>query len=305
MNVKHLDIYLLRCLRALVIEEHVTRAADRIGVSQPTMSATLARLRTLFRDPLLVRTEKGMVATPRARQISAQVNQALDLIDGTLGVSLPFDPATSELQVEVAASESVALLLMPTLIGRLRRDAPGVRLRVHRPDVTTLGQALKDGVTDLAITFMRDAPKGLRSTPLSRQKLYVIAASAHPEIHGTITLEQYVRWPHAQYNLTQTTASTIENEIDRALQSRGLSREIGAQLPSALTSPPIVATTDLIATVPERVARMLAPSLGLQVLEPPLPIPDVEVSMYWHERMQHSPAHRWLRQLIVELARGL
>lgn len=305
MNPKHLDIYLLRCLRALVTEQHVTRAAERMGVSQPTMSATLGRLRTLFKDPLLVRTEKGMVSTPRAREIIASVGQALDLIDGTLGEAVPFAPETATLQIEVAASESVALVFMPALVARLRREAPGIRLRVHVTDIATVRQELEDGATDLVVSFLRAAPDGLRSTPLLRQKLWVIAAADHPDIRGGISLEQYLAWPHARYILTHTGSSTIENEIDAALAARGLRREMGVQLPSALSSPPVVAGTDLIATVPERVARHFAPSLRLQVLEPPLPMPDVEISMYWHERMQHNQAHRWLRQVLLDLARGM
>jgi DNA-binding transcriptional LysR family regulator len=305
MHPKHLDIHLLRCLQALVLEQHVTRAAERMGVSQPTMSATLGRLRTLYKDPLLVRTDKGMVLTPRAAEIAASVAKALDLIDGTLNDAGSFAPATTALQVEVAASESVALVLMPALVARLRREAPGVRLRVHVTDIGTVRQELEDGGTDLVISFLRPAPQGLRSTQLLRQKLYVIAAATHPDIRGSITLEQYLGWPHARYILTHTGSSTIENEIDAALAAVGVRRDIGVQLPSALSSPPVVAGSDLLATVPERVARHFAPSLQLQVLEPPLPIPDVEISMYWHERKHHNVAHRWLRQTILELAKDL
>ena len=305
MDHKHLDVYLLRCLNALVTEAHVTRAAERMGISQPAMSATLARLRALFADPLLVRTEKGMVATPRALDIAEQVRQALDLIDQSLAESAPFDPACATARFRIVASESIGFLLMPQLIARVRQDAPGVRLSVRNPELPRVRQELEEGDCDLVVAFLHDAPQGLRSTTLMQQRMCVIAAAGHPSIRGSISLEQYVAFPHVYYALGRTGTSTLDTVVDRALARAGQARSIAARLPSTLASPAVVAQSDLLATLPERIARHFALLLGLQVLEPPLPLGEMNTSMFWHERMQNNPAHRWLRQQIKQVAQPI
>jgi DNA-binding transcriptional LysR family regulator len=305
LDHKHLDLYLLRCLTALISEAHVTRAAVRMGMTQPAMSATLARLRTLLDDPLLVRTEKGMVPTPRALELAAMVHQGLGLIDQALAQNAPFDCANANIRFEIAASESVTVVLMPALIARLRKDAPGVSLRVHVPELARVRHELEEGYADFVISFLRAVPEGLRASVLLRQRLAVIAAAEHPEVRGSISLEQYVRWPHAYYTRGRDGSATIETTIDEALANVGETRTFGAWLPSTLSSTAVVAASDLLATIPEHVARHFAAALGLQVLPPPLPMQDVDIAMYWHERMHKNPAHRWLRSVLREVAAEL
>ncbi|RYX89603.1 MAG: LysR family transcriptional regulator [Comamonadaceae bacterium] len=305
MDHKHLDVYLLRCLNALVTEAHVTRAAERMGIGQPAMSATLARLRMLFSDPLLVRTEKGMVATPRALEVAEQVQQALDLIDQSLSEGAPFDPARASAHFRIATSESVGFLLMPSLIASVRQLAPGVQLSVHNPDLPRVRQELEEGDCDLVVAFLRNAPPGLRSTPLMRQHMCVIAAADHPAIQGAITLEQYVAYPHVCYALGRTGGSTIETVVDEALSRAGLVRTVAARVPSTLSSPAVVAKSDMLATLPGRIASHFAPLLGLQMLAPPLELGDVHTSMFWHERAQNNPAHRWLREQFRRIAQPM
>ncbi len=304
MPAPNIDLHLIRCLDALVTEGHVTRASERMHMSQPAMSATLGRLRTLFGDPLLVRTERGMVVTQRALEIVQPLREALGLIDAAIEADPNFDPMRSAAEFQVEMSESVALVMMPSIIAHLRKAAPLMRLRLHPPELERVRQSLEDGEADLLISYLRAAPEGLRSTSLLRQKLWVIAAADHPSIRGTISMEQYLASPHARYVLSRTGSSTIENEIDAELKRMGLTRETGVSLPSALSSPAIVARSDLIATVPEEVARHFATALDLQVLTPPLALADVELSMYWHERMQNRAAHRWFRQTLVALAQA-
>lgn len=145
----------------------------------------------------------------------------------------------------------------------------------------------------------------MRSTHLLSQRLCVIAAASHPDVRGAITLEQYLRWPHAYYTLGRGGGSTIETAVDEALAAVGKVRTLGAWLPSTLSSPAVVASSDLLATVPERIARHFAATLGLQVLAPPLPLHDVVIAMYWHDRMHNNPAHRWLRERLRDVAAEL
>ena len=303
MPEKHLDIYLLRCLRAFVDEAHVTKAAERMGSTQPAMSAVLRRLREIFNDPLLVRTEKGMVPTERARELAASLTVAIDTIDRALAADQPFVPATAQDSFEIAASESVSFMLLPPLIARVRQLAPGVQLRVRIPELPRARQALEEGEIDLLLSFTRTAPAGLRSSALLDQKLVVIAAESHP-VAAQFDLEEFLRWPHAGHQLGRG-GSSIEETVDAALHRLGRQRSIGVWLPSAISVPAVVSKTDFLATVPIGVATRLAPALSLQVLAPPLALGDVQVGMYWHDRMHQNAAHKWLRQIVREVAGGL
>ncbi|WP_345535655.1 LysR family transcriptional regulator [Variovorax defluvii] len=305
MHARHLDVYLLRCLVALVTEGHVTRAAERMAITQPAMSATLARLRTLFADPLLVRTEKGMVATPRARQLADRFQQALDLVDDAVAEGADFDPATATERFRIAASETLGYLLMPSLIAHVRRLAPAVQLTLQPPDLARVRHDLEEGDLDLVVAFIRNAPPGLRYTPLLRQPMRVIAAAGHPEVRGRLSLAQYVQYPHVYYALGRTSVSTLEAVVDEALERAGRVRTIGARVSSTLVSPGLVAQSDMLATLPGRIAGHFAAVWQLQVLEPPLALEDVSTSMFWHERMHHKPAHRWLRQQFEVVARTM
>lgn len=301
MDPKHLDLHMLRCLHALITDAHVTRAAERLGMTQPTMSSALARLRTLFGDPLLVRTEKGMMPTPRALEIAAAVQGALELLDQALAQDAPFEPAHSAAHFEIAASESASFVLMPHLLRRVRELAPQVQLRIQVPDLPRARQVLEEGQADLLVSFTRSAPAGLRSRPLLQQRLNVIAARDHPAVQGTVSMEQFLEWPHALHMIGRT-GSAVEVAVDAALATAGRRRIIGAWVPSSISSPAVVARTDFLATVPERVAAFFSGVLALQVLEPPLPLGDAQLSMYWHDRVHRSAPHQWLREVMVQVA---
>ena len=305
LNPKNLDLHLLRCLQTLIAEAHVTRAAERLDMTQPAMSVVLSKLRTLYGDPLLVRTEKGMVPTPRALEVATQVRAALLLIEQSIGSTGSFEPLSGTAHFRMIASESVILPFVPLLVARLRVEAPAVSVSVQAPDLTRARQDLEEGDADFVLAFVRAAFEGLRSLPLFKQRLVVIAAGNHPDIRGRLTLEQYTRYPHACYVVGRGGTSMIEARVDEALAGVGARRSIATWLPSALSSPAVIAASDLIATVPERVAHMFAGQLGLQVLEPPLHLPDIEIAMYWHERLHNSAAHRWMRETMRATAERL
>jgi DNA-binding transcriptional LysR family regulator len=301
MDAKHLDLHMLRCLHALVSEAHVTRAAERMGMTQPAMSAALARLRSLFGDPLLVRTERGMVPTPRAQEVAAAARGALELLDGALAPEAGFDPVRSGDRFEILASESASFVLMPALVARVRALAPQVELRIQVPDLTRARQVLEEGRADLLVSFTRSAPAGLRSRPLLQQELKVIAARHHPDVRGSLTLDQFLAWPHALHMIGRT-YSAVEAAVNAALAPTGRQRSIGAWVPSSISSPAVVAATDFLATLPDFVARSFSLALDLQVLAPPLAMGDAQLSMYWHDRAHRHPAQRWLRNVLVEAA---
>jgi DNA-binding transcriptional LysR family regulator len=149
----------------------------------------------------------------------------------------------------------------------------------------------------------RTSLEGLRSSALWSQKLTVIASGSHP-VGGRLTLEDFLHWPHACHKLGRG-GSSIEAAVEAALEEVKRQRSVGVWLPSAIAVPAVVSRTDFLATVPEGIARVFAPLLGLKMLPPPVPLDDVRIRMYWHERMQQNPSHKWLRQLVRSVAEEL
>ncbi len=305
LTKKNFDINLLRCLLTLIAEAHVTRAAERLEMTQPAMSVILAKLRNIFNDPLLVRTERGMVPTARALEIASQVQNALLLLDQAVSSSASFDPSTTRVHLRLIASESVLMPFVPHLVAYLRKNAPRITLSVQAPDLPHVRKMLEEGSADFILAFVRPSFDGLRSLPLFKQRLVVIAAGNHPEIHGRLTLDQFTRFPHAYYDAGGGGTSMIEARVDEALAKVGARRTIAICLPSALSSPAVVAASDLLATVPDRVARHFARELNLQVLKLPMALKDIEIAAYWHERLHNSLPHRWLRERMRETAEAL
>ncbi len=298
MKNRHLDLHLLRCFSVLITERHVTRAAERLNTSQPAMSAILGRLRKLFDDPLLVRTEKGMFLTNRAIEIGRSVDAALALIDGTLHSNEIFNPATAVHEFKIAASESVTLAIMPSLISRVHQLAPSVTLCVRVPDLARMKQALEEAQTDILISFTKSAPSGLRSSTLLRQSLKVVVSKTHPDIRDSLSIEQFVSWPHAGHRIDAREGSTIEKAVDKSLNRLGLTRSMGAWLPSAVSLISIVAEGPFIATVPEAIADRLVDEAGVRAFDPPLMLDEARIGMFWHDRMHDNSAHRWLRGVL-------
>jgi DNA-binding transcriptional LysR family regulator len=300
---RKLDLHALRCLCVLVEQSHVSRAADLLGMSQPTMSATLAQLREVFQDPLLVRTAKGMAPTLNATRIAASARTALDLMEDSLALTRAFDPATAETTFHLSATESVGFMLVPRLTQALERLAPHVRLAIRPSEPARLREQLEEGEADLVVSYQPHAPEALYTATLYQQELRVVAARNHPSIQGTLSVEQYLDERHVHYK-PLSGHSSIERQVDEAFAVRGRTRRIGVIVPSALSSAPIVAASTHIATLTRAVAEHAARADALQVLEPPFPLGAVRVAMFWHERTHASSAHVWLRQAIRELFHG-
>jgi DNA-binding transcriptional LysR family regulator len=305
VNKRSSDVYALHCLMTLVAEAHVTRAADLLGISQPAMSAMLGKLRTRFGDPLLVKTDTGMVPTERARELAIRARQAIEGIEQVFGEGTPFVPGSSDARFHLIATESVGFFLVPRLLALLRVRAPGVSLSLRPPDVGRLRDELEDGRADMMIGYLRTVPPNLRATRLRGRSLRVVASRDHPAIRRRISLEQYTRFPHACYSPTAAGGSTVEMQVESRLAEQGLRRQIALYLPSAIAIPAAIAGSDLLSTLAADVAEPLAPLFGLRVLPPPLDLGSIDMWMYWHERVHRNAAHQWFRQVVVEATRGL
>lgn len=298
---RNVELHLLACLDALLQERQVTRAAERMNMTQPGMSNALARLRQKLQDPLLVRTSHGMVPTERALQLEASVRAALRHVDAAFAPQGPFDPGTARNTFRISVSDYVSMLFLPGLMDQLLREAPGVRVVVSASDARRLRECLEDGSVSLCIGYYNEMPEGLRTSDLMTDRVRCIARQSHPVLRGRVTLEDYVKQPQILM-VGGANAATFENVTDAALQQRGLSRNIVMWVPSLLVVPQLVASSDLIATVPIELVRRTQAGLDLQQLELPFEVQAYRLSMVWHELTQHDAAHRWLRQKIRDIA---
>jgi DNA-binding transcriptional LysR family regulator len=305
MNLQAIDLNLLLVFEALMDERNVTRAAARVGLSQPAMSNALARLRRNFDDPLLMRTPDGMMPTPLAQSLIIPVRAALAQLRSALEEKPAFNMSESKRKFHLLANDYAEIMLMAPLLSDLCERAEGISLHVYRP--RSIFQppppvALADSF-DLAIGFFPDVlalDASVHSELLWEENNVCIARAKHRMISGDVSLTQYAAARHVAVFYK----SQGPGLIDSLLEQQGLSRRQTVVVPHFSSVPFIVAGSDLIATVPERLAHKFD-KLKLQVLPVPLAIPPFRLTMLWHERRDRDPAHVWLRGLIAETARKI
>ncbi|HEY1582235.1 MAG TPA: LysR family transcriptional regulator [Chthoniobacterales bacterium] len=301
MKLESLDLNLLLVLEALASERSVTRAAAKIGLSQPALSNALSRLRTLFHDPLFERTGGQMQPTPRARQLLVPLSEAISKLREAFETQSPFRPEASEREFLIATNDYVDSLLLPRVVHRLLRHAPSAAIRAVRTDYLFLPpvERLQSGELDLALGFFGQTPQhnsGLLSKRLVAGRLVCILRAAHPRAARKLSLRTFVEIPHVRIMYPDTER---QGSIDAILRSRGLARRIAVTVPHYLAIPAIVAESDLLGVVPEKLARRVAPRLRLKIFDPPVALPDISIVMAWHERLQFDRAHTWFREAIA------
>jgi DNA-binding transcriptional LysR family regulator len=295
-----IDLNLVLALDALLTERHVTRAAMRLGISQSAASHALARLRELFDDPLLVRGPRGtMVSTSRADQLAPAVHRVLVDLAAVLRGDAAFDPATARRTFRIGGGDYVELVLLPRLLERIGRTAPGVDVWVH--SFTEHGDTeLAAGVLDLVIGPPRGAarPAGSFEKVLFDESFTCIVRAGHPLAGSKMTLARYCAAPH----LLVAPRGTPGSVVDDALAAVGRHRRIAAAIPHFLVVPYVIAGSDLVATLASRVAAMFSETLGLVCAPPPLAIPKFQIALAWHERTHQDAPHRWLRDQLIAVA---
>lgn len=300
--MKRLDTHALACLCALVAEAHVSRAAQRIGVGQPAMSEVLARLREAFKDPLLVRTRQGMAPTARALDIAEKARQALHLIDAAL-TGADGDIATRDVELRIVAVNSLAFSLLPRVVQQLQNAIPHMLITIRPGDVRLTRELLEADECDMVIGYPPVVSGSLHASTLYKYKLCCVVRQDHPEIKNSISLKQFVAYPHVAFGAGALPVSTIETVVDKGLRRRGLRRTVAVRVPDLLISSAIVAETDYVAVLPEPIARRFKDMLGLTILPPPLPLAEPRILMIWHERSHRDQQHSWVRRQIRLLAK--
>lgn len=300
MNVASVNLNLLVALEALLDERSVTKAAKRVGVTQPAMSNTLAQLRSVFDDPLFRRTSSGLEPTPRALEVAEPVRSGLRSLRAAL--SRPrFDPKSATRTFVIAASDYVELVLWPPLLSALAKEAPGVTLEVRPWGRHEIPELLARGEADVMIGYFDQIPARHASARLFTEEYVCIVRKKHPLVAGTLPLAKYLKLGHV---LVSQVGGGV-GSVDRALALQGKSRRVVARVSHFLMVPTLVARTDLVAALSRRVAEAFADPLKLQVLKPPIELPRATVGHAWHEQMENDPGHRWLRELIARVAATL
>ncbi|MEZ4449177.1 MAG: LysR family transcriptional regulator [Nannocystaceae bacterium] len=299
--LSRVNLNLLVALAALLDEQNVTRAAERLGVTQSAMSHTLRQLRELVGDPILVRGGRGMVLTPRAQALRAPLTLGLGELSRVIEGSLSWDPARASRRFRVAAGDYIGVRVLPPLIEVITREAPGVDLVVRPVEPRSAAVDLESGAIDVIITLTLDPAPGLRRRALLGDDFACLARRDHPEIRGDLDLDTYCRLAHVLISLD----GDGESVVDRALAALGRRRRVALRVPYFLAAPMVVARSDYILTAPANLCREFAEHFPLQVLRAPVVLPGFTLSQIWHERFDEDPAHRWLRERLAAVGAAL
>ncbi|AZE49303.1 Transcriptional regulator, LysR family [Pseudomonas chlororaphis] len=292
-NLRRLDINLLLTLDVLLAEHNVTRAAQRLNLSQPAVSVHLAKLREIFGDPLLLPGPRGMRPTARADELREPLRRALEALALAVSPASPFDPGAAANTWSVSASDyGESTVILPALAG-LRAAAPGTRLAVLELEPGRLVQQAEQGSIDLALHTSEDSPPGLRRRVLFSERYVLVGRAGHPRLQRRPSLAQFGKLEHV---VVSPDGGGFHGVTDSALGEVGLTRRVVLSVPHFLFVLSALASTDLVAMLP---ARLVRDNPALKVVEPPLEVPGYEMAMLWHERCHRDPAHQWLREFIV------
>ena len=296
-DMRGIDLNLLIVLDALLDERSVTRAAARLGYTQPTISGMLVRLRDLFGDPLFVRTQRGVLPTPRAEALASPLKQFL--ADGRRLIEQDvFDPATAELRFAISTNDYMQHALVVPFIEVLRGEAAKIRLAIKPPIIAGLADALARGDVDLAVTIPEFVMSDLPSRLLYREHYVAAVRLEHPLAKSrTISLESFCSYDHV---LVSPTGGSFEGPADEELARIQRRRTVHYSVPSFLLLPELLQIDDLIALVPSRLLRGHGERLAL--LRSPINVPGFDVIAVWHPRVEKDIAHRWLRMRLSQTA---
>lgn len=293
MKLRSIDLNLLVALEALLRERHVTRAAERIGLSQPAMSNALGRLRHIFGDELLVRTASGMQPTPRAGELLGQTQQLLRQIERVFESDVGFDPAGSKRKFNVRMSDLLSLLILPDLTERITTGAPKVGLDViHLPPARTVDALEKDEI-DVAVSTGLEHSNSINTEVVLRDTMVCVMRKSHPLARKTLTVENFLAQRHLKVSMSPTDLRFVDDILAR----QRLQRNVGLNVPHWLVVPHVLARTDYLSVMPGRFAKEIAGS-ALVVKDLPFASQPFDWSLYWHRRHDGDKAIIWLRDQI-------
>jgi DNA-binding transcriptional LysR family regulator len=298
MNLAGIDLNLLVVFDALMAELQVTRAGERIGLSQPATSNALARLRNLTKDELFIRTSGGLQPTPVAVALARQIQPALNQIQSALSSAQPFDPKTSDLIFNIGMSDYAEFVLLPHILEQLETVAPYIKIQIKSGDRQHRLELLDRGEIDLLCGLIPERIDWHERQLLFREQFVCVCRRDRHFSGVSLSLEEYVSASH----LLVSVQEDMVGRVDYVLKKQDLKRHIALSIPHFLVAPSVLTRTNLIATLPERIAREFTSNLNLKISPCPIPLKGFSVYMRWHQSNKNNVAHVWLRTLIQEIA---
>ncbi|MGF6373510.1 DNA-binding transcriptional LysR family regulator [Paraburkholderia sp. RAU6.4a] len=293
-NHPSLDLNLLLVFRAIWEHRNVSRAAEQLGVSQPSVSHALRALREHFNDRLFVRCAGGVMPTPLAQTLADRIAQALTALEQGLEMRDRFDAHTSRKEFTIVMTDIAAAIILPRIIDICRKEAPFVSFRTIELPTETVLSALRDGTADLAVEFNPALHTSLLHKPLFRSEYVCIVSADHPRIGRKLSRTDFMRERHAVAQAQGTGHYVVESTLQRL----GLVHQIGARIPHFLALPFIIASSEMIATIPRPLAEVMLGVAPVKIFASPVRLPKPTIELLWHERLHDDMATRWLRDLL-------
>ncbi len=294
-----IDLNLLPVFEAMVQEQNVTMAAKRMGITQSALSNALGRLRTYFEDPLFVKTRQGMLPTPRALELAGPLRDAMTLMRAAAAQkSKAFDPSTSNRAFRIYMTDVGEMVFLPGLMKHLRAKGFSVQIETAQLDSADVAEQLTSGEIDFAIGYLPDLGKPVAEASLFREHYVCMTRKDYTENGANkLTLKRFLAASHVLIS----SMGSGHQIIERTLNASGFQRNVALRVPHFLVIPRIIADTDLVVTVPARVAETFADQTEVRVHPVPVPIPSFDVSLFWHPRFVKDPPIQWLRELMLAL----
>jgi len=297
VELSDIDLNQLVLFQQLMVERRVSRVADKLGLTQPAVSNTLAKLRRQFGDELFVRTPAGMAPTPFAEQLAEPIGYALSMIHSGLNQANRFEPARDKRAVTIGMTDIGEIVFLPELVERLREQAPGIALSTVRTTATNLQEDMASGKVDLAIGLLPQLKAGFFQRRLFRQRYVCLFRQGHALDRKRFTLNDFKQAEH----LVIVSAGTGHGKVDDLIRRAGVARQVRLTVPHFVSVGHILRRSDMVATVTERLADSLCEPFDLTWRPHPVDLPEVAINLFWHAKVHRSPAHQWLRGLIFDL----
>ncbi len=299
MNLYQIDLNLLILFDALYRNRSVARAADEMCLSQSAFSHGLSRLRKRLADDLFIRINNVMEPTPLAHELAVNITPALQTIHNSLNHKVNFEPATSNIEFTLAATDFTQLSLLPKLIAHINKVAPNIKITVVHSEDKTPTTKLMNGELDFILGFSHEIES---SSTVAHQTWLIddyctVARRNHPAIKNKLTLDNFLNLSH----ILISPWGEDQGIVDLELAKKGLKRHISLQLPNVITAPYAVAESNLLLTLPKRVALPLSKQVNINVYAPPIAIPEYRLNIYWHKLNTNKPSHQWLINLIKNI----
>jgi DNA-binding transcriptional LysR family regulator len=297
IKLQDIDLNLLIIFQQQLQERKVSEVAKTLSRSQPAVSNALRRLRQIFDDPLFIRTSEGMQPTPFARRMAEPITIALSNIAAAVNCLEQFDPQTSKRHFVISATEMGEIEVITPLESKCCSIAPGIQISTLREGSIDLVREMEAGRVDLALGAFDNISTSLHRRRIFRQSYVTIFRAGHPLGRGEATLEKFLSSRH----ILVTNVSNSYNRVNRCLLRAGIKANVKLQVPNFAAVPYLVRGTDCIATVPSRLAQIVAAPFGLDSISPPLHLPSLDVCILWHPRFNYDEGNKWLRDLILAL----